>query len=234
VSEAAAVPAQVIRGRNERLAYHAAKRLLDVVLAAALLVLLLPLLLLVAVLIKLESPGPVFFAQQRVGSRRLAGGTWELRTFRFYKFRSMVRDAGTALHEAHVKAFVEGRLREAGGPAQFKLQHDPRVTRVGAVLRRTSIDELPQLVNVLVGDMSLVGPRPLPVYEVSHYDAAHWQRFAALPGITGLWQVSGRCDVSFAEMARLDLDYVRRKSLRLDLKILLMTIPAVLSGRGAA
>jgi exopolysaccharide production protein ExoY len=226
----------LVPGHGERRLYHAAKRCLDVTGAAVLLVALLPLLLLVAVLIKVDSPGPVVFTQERVGSRRARrpGGAWEVRTFRLYKFRSMVAGADSSLHEAHVKAFVEGTVDYAEERARFKLQADPRVTRVGAFLRRTSIDELPQLLNVLAGDMSLVGPRPVPLYEVSHYGPGHWQRFAALPGITGLWQVSGRCAISFDEMARLDLEYVRNTSLRLDLKILLMTIPAVVSARGAA
>jgi lipopolysaccharide/colanic/teichoic acid biosynthesis glycosyltransferase len=146
----------------------------------------------------------------------------------------MVRDADPSVHVAHVNAFVHGRLEgsDASGAA-FKLQNDRRVTRVGALLRRTSIDELPQLINVLLGEMSLVGPRPVPPYEVSHYDQTHLGRFGASPGITGLWQVSGRCSVSFDEMVRLDLEYITKQSLAIDLKILFLTIPAIVSGRGA-
>lgn len=214
--------------------YYAAKRAFDVIVAAIALVLLAPLLLLVAVLIKLDSSGPVLFSQTRVGSRRYRDG-WKLHTFRVHKFRSMVHDADPAVHVAHVNAFVHGRLEGARGtgPA-FKLQNDRRITRVGAILRRTSIDELPQLINVLRGEMSLVGPRPVPPYEVSHYDQTHFARFGASPGITGLWQVSGRCAVSFDEMVRLDLEYITKQSLALDLKILLLTVPAIVSGRGAA
>ena len=227
--------AKIVVGRDESPAYQAAKRCLDVILAGVLLVALLPLLLLVGVLIKLDSAGPILFSQERVGSRRVrgGGGRWQITSFRVLKFRTMVTNADPRLHEAHVQAFVAGRLNGAGGAAPFKLHDDPRVTRVGALLRKASIDELPQLVNVLAGHMSLVGPRPVPLYEVSHYSPEHWQRFAARPGITGLWQVSGRCAVSFEEMTRLDLEYVRQKSLRLDVKILLATIPAVVSTTGA-
>jgi lipopolysaccharide/colanic/teichoic acid biosynthesis glycosyltransferase len=121
---------------------------------------------------------------------------------------------------------------DEGGP-KFKLSNDPRVTRVGHILRKTSLDELPQLVNVLKGEMSLVGPRPLPTYEVAEYQAWHRERLAALPGITGLWQVQGRCEVTFEEQVQMDIEYVRNQSLWQDIKILLSTIPAVVSGRGA-
>ena len=215
------------------------KRLLDVVLALALLLLLAPLMLAVAALIKLDSPGPVLFRQERVGARRrrrdqLRG--WELRRFRVFKFRSMFSDADQSLHESHINDFVAGTIvsRDTEGRARFKIPGDPRITRVGKLLRRTSIDELPQLINVLRGEMSLVGPRPVPVYEAEHYLAAERIRFAALPGITGLWQVRGRCSLSCADMIRLDCEYVERRSLWLDLKILALTIPAVLFGKGAA
>ncbi len=221
----------------ERPFFFAVKRCLDVLVAVVLLLVLAPLLLLVALAIVLETPGPVLFSQERAGSRRrTAGGTttWEARPFRVYKFRTMVPNAGSGAHEAHVRAFVEGRIEWANGAgAAFKLRSDPRVTRVGRLLRKTSIDELPQLVNVLRGEMSLVGPRPVPLYEAELYGARERERFHALPGITGLWQVNGRCDLSFEEMIRLDLEYVRRRSLALDLCILARTLPAVLSTRGA-
>jgi lipopolysaccharide/colanic/teichoic acid biosynthesis glycosyltransferase len=151
-----------------------------------------------------------------------------------HKFRSMVQDADSAMHEAYIRDFVEGRVQpneEQGG--KFKLTNDPRVTRVGRVLRRASLDELPQLFNVLKGEMSLVGPRPVPPYEVACYRPGDHKRLAALPGITGLWQVNGRCQVSFEEMIQMDLEYIRNASLWLDLEILLLTIPAVICGRGA-
>jgi exopolysaccharide production protein ExoY len=179
----------------------------------------------------------VFFVHQRVGVKRRseAGRTkWEVREFPFYKFRSMVHGADQSLHQGHIRAFVQGQLPIRDGVcAKFKIANDVRITRVGRVLRRTSLDELPQLLNVLRGEMSLVGPRPVPSYEVAEYQASEMERLAALPGITGLWQVNGRGEVPFSEMIRLDRDYVRNQSLWLDFKILAATIPAVVSGRGA-
>jgi len=227
----------VLAHESESNIYGVSKRCMDIFLSTALIILLSPLLLLIALLIKLDSPGPVIFTQERVGARRQRFGRfrfWVVRNFTFYKFRSMVRDADPSLHEAYIKDFVEGRAQpssENGG--KFKLTNDPRVTRVGHILRKFSLDELPQLFNVLKGDMSLVGPRPVPTYEVAGYSPRHHNRFAALPGITGWWQVKGRCQVSFEEMIRMDLDYIRNASLWLDLKILFLTLPAVLSRRGA-
>jgi lipopolysaccharide/colanic/teichoic acid biosynthesis glycosyltransferase len=222
---------------KDRALYFQCKRVIDVVLASLLLLFLLPLILLIAVAIKLDTPGPVIFTQQRVGARRQSEEgriRWGVRTFAFYKFRSMRAGTDQSLHQEHIRAFVHGRLKASdGATAAFKLTRDPRVTRVGAILRRTSLDELPQLFNVLTGDMSLVGPRPVPPYEVAEYRAADTERLTAPPGITGLWQVNGRGELSFAEMVRLDCEYVRHSSLWLDFKILLATLPAVLSGRGA-
>ena len=193
------------------------KRLLDVVLAAAGMLVAIPLLAVAAVAIKLDSPGPVFHRAARVGR----GG----RRFTFLKLRSMRADAeelrGLLLHRNITK-----------GPT-FKLHDDPRVTRVGRLLRKTSLDELPQLFHVLVGDMSLVGPRPPFPEEVVHYEAWMRRRLEVRPGLTCLWQIRGRSDLPFDEWMRLDVEYVERYSLGLDLKILVLTIPAVLSGRGA-
>ena len=195
------------------------KRAIDFGVAAALLVLLLPVMALVALAIKLDSPGPVLFIQDRVGLNK--------RRFRFVKFRSMVANAEARQSEVE-------HLNEADGPV-FKFRHDPRVTRVGRVLRRTSLDELPQLVNVLTGDMSLVGPRPLPLRDVNLFDrAAQRRRFSFKPGLTCLWQVSGRSDLPFTEWLKLDLWYINNWSIMLDLKILLRTIPAILRRTGAA
>jgi lipopolysaccharide/colanic/teichoic acid biosynthesis glycosyltransferase len=217
--------------------YFACKRYLDLILATLLLILLLPLFVVIALLIKLDSPGPVFFIQERVGARHrsLANQTiWVIRNFAMYKFRSMVADADPSPHEAYIRDFVEGRAPSLLAPdGKFKLTNDPRVTRLGRFLRKFSLDELPQLLNVLKADMSLVGPRPVPPYEVACYRNRDRRRLAALPGITGLWQVRGRCLVSFEEMVRMDVDYIRNASLLLDLKILCLTIPAVLSKRGA-
>lgn len=197
--------------------YPPVKRVLDVVAAAVLLVCLLPLFLVVALLIKLDSRGSVFYRQQRVGR----GG----RLFRMYKFRSMQRGADRQL--VHLLP-----LNETDG-LMFKLRCDPRVTRVGKVLRRLSIDELPQLLNVILGDMSMVGPRPPLQREVEKYNVWQHRRLDVLPGLTGLWQVSGRSDLSFDEGIALDLKYVIRRSLLLDLIIIARTIPAILRCRGA-
>jgi exopolysaccharide production protein ExoY len=227
----------LLADRRESNFYYVAKRSLDVFLAGLALILIFPLLLLIAVLIKLDSPGPVFFTQERVGAKRQWLGRqaiWIIQNFTMFKFRSMVQNADSSVHEAYIRDFVEGHVQptqESGG--KFKLTNDARVTRFGRLLRKLSLDELPQLLNVLIGNMSLVGPRPVPPYEVACYGNGHHNRLAALPGITGFWQVKGRCQVSFEEMIRMDLEYIRNASLAFDLKILFLTIPAVLSRRGA-
>ncbi|HVN87203.1 MAG TPA: sugar transferase [Candidatus Binatia bacterium] len=194
-----------------------AKRAIDIVGATLALVLLAPLLLIVAILVKLDSKGPIFFAQERVGFNR--------RRFRAFKFRTMVTDA------EQLQASLES-LNEADGPV-FKIENDPRVTRLGRWLRRLSIDEIPQLLNVLKGEMSLVGPRPLPVRDVSRIDVRwHKRRFSVKPGITCLWQVNSRRP-KFDEWIQADMEYIDNWSLALDLRILVKTIPAVLSGQGA-
>lgn len=209
------------------------KRSMDLALTMLLLLGLLPLLCGIAILIKLDSRGPILFAQERVGARRRfyrGQAVWEPTNFPCYKFRSMIHNADPSMHQTYVQAFVEHRLDPTH---TVKLTDDPRVTRVGGLLRRTSLDELPQLFNVLKGEMSLVGPRPVPIYEAALYEPWHHERLAALPGITGLWQVKGRGRVSFTEMIRMDITYVRNQSPWFDIKLLLSTIPAVLSGRGA-
>jgi lipopolysaccharide/colanic/teichoic acid biosynthesis glycosyltransferase len=225
-----------VRSRDKNF-YFACKRCIDVAMAATLLCLLLPLMPLIALLIKLDSRGPILFVQERVGTKRRSRDgqiVWETCIFPFYKFRSMYQNADQSLHKAYIRAFVEGGADLTNqSQQQFKLANDPRVTRVGRILRKTSLDELPQLINVLKGDMSLVGPRPVPTYEVAKYQAKHYERLAAPPGITGLWQVKGRGQVTFEEMVRLDIEYVCNQSLWLDAKILFLTIPAVLSRRGA-
>jgi exopolysaccharide biosynthesis polyprenyl glycosylphosphotransferase len=195
------------------------KRVVDVLGAAAGLVLLSPLFLVVAAAIKATSRGPVFFAGERYGYNR--------RRFRMFKFRTMVQDA-ESLQDRYES------MNEVSGPI-FKIRNDPRITAVGRVLRRTSIDELPQLVNVLIGDMSLVGPRPMATRDVQRFtEAALMRRFSVRPGITCLWQVSGRSNLGFDDWITLDLRYIDQWSLGLDLLILLRTIPAVLKGTGAA
>jgi exopolysaccharide biosynthesis polyprenyl glycosylphosphotransferase len=197
----------------------AVKRSLDFVVAMISLILLLPVFLVVAIGIKCTSPGPIFFTQARYGLKK--------RRFAMFKFRTMVPDAEQRL------AQLEG-LNEATGAA-FKIRKDPRITRFGRLLRRSSLDELPQLWNVVTGDMSLVGPRPMAVRDVSLFDEA-WlmRRFSVRPGITCLWQVGGRSNLTFEEWMRLDLKYIDSWSLGLDVAILAQTLPAVLRGEGAA
>jgi exopolysaccharide biosynthesis polyprenyl glycosylphosphotransferase len=196
-----------------------AKRLLDIVGASAILIILSPILILIAIAIKIDSRGPVFFRQVRAGR----GDT----RFKLIKFRSMYKDA-----EERKRAYEAAN--EAKDDVMFKIKRDPRITRVGGFLRRSSIDEIPQLLNVLTGEMSLVGPRPLILKE-AEAAAKNWQarRLDLRPGITGLWQVSGRSDLPFQEMVRFDYQYVSGWSLARDIEILLATIPVVLSGRGA-
>jgi exopolysaccharide biosynthesis polyprenyl glycosylphosphotransferase len=194
------------------------KRLVDLVLTSlGLLGLLIPLVL-IALAIRVDSPGPVLYRQVRLGKNG--------RPFTILKFRSMHRDAEARLAELRER-------NEASAGLMFKMRDDPRVTRVGRVLRRLSLDELPQLLNVLRGEMSLVGPRPPIPAEVANYEDWQHGRLRARPGITGLWQVSGRSEVPFHDMVRLDLHYIRNWSLTLDIEILLRTIPAVLTSRGA-
>ena len=193
------------------------KRSIDVVGAVVAITVLSPLLVCAALMVKVSSRGPVFYAQDRAG--------WRGRPFRFLKFRSMCRDAHEKRHE------LDGQ-NEVDGPV-FKIRDDPRITRVGRVLRKFSLDELPQLVHVLSGKMSLVGPRPLPTEEAAACDPWEAQRLLAKPGITCVWQVSGRSDLDFHTWVRMDIEYIRDWSVWVDLKLLARTVPAVLSGHGA-
>jgi exopolysaccharide biosynthesis polyprenyl glycosylphosphotransferase len=194
------------------------KRALDVSVAGVVLLLLLPLMVVAASCVRLSSPGPIFFLQERIGLNK--------RRFRIFKFRTMTANA-----EGQMAALDQHN--EATGPV-FKMKDDPRITRIGKVLRKTSIDELPQLLNVLIGDMSLVGPRPLPVRDYEGFNC-DWQRrrFSVKPGITCLWQINGRSSISFDQWMLLDLKYLDEWSLWLDVKILAKTVPAVLRGAGA-
>lgn len=215
--------------------YLLVKRALDVVGSTLLLIVLFPLMAIVAIAIKVTTPGPVFFVQERVGSKFAPGNpsSWETRTFGMFKFRSMFHEADQSLHVEYIRGFVNGNVEASEEEASYKLNGDSRVTPIGRVIRRTSIDELPQLINVLRGEMSLVGPRPVPQYEVDEYLPWHFERLNGLPGMTGLWQVYARGRVTFEEMIRLDIEYVRSQSIFLDLKLLLLTLPAVLRGSGA-
>ena len=201
------------------------KRTFDLIVAALAIVLLLPVWLLIALLIKLASKGPVFYTQERVGM--------DGRLFLLYKFRTMKAGADPELHREYQKAFIAGRAEANIGndnKPTYKLLADPRITRIGKLLRRTSLDEVPQLLNVLLGDMSIVGPRPPIPYEVEAYELWHRKRLDMKPGLTGLWQVSGRNRLPFEEMVRLDLFYIENWSLLLDLKIILRTGLVMLSG----
>jgi lipopolysaccharide/colanic/teichoic acid biosynthesis glycosyltransferase len=217
--------------------YPIAKRIVDLVITVLLLIVLAPLLVITAVVVRLDSRGPILFSQERIGTRRVRrdGQTrWRLEVFRVYKFRSMIADADPRVHERHIAA-IANRAGKSGAPdtTSIKLEGDPRITRAGRYLRRASIDELPQLLNVLRGEMSLVGPRPVPLYEFARYRREHMSRFTVLPGISGLWQVRGRCALSFWEMVSCDLEYAENQSLWTDLKIMVQTLPAVVSMRGA-
>ncbi|PKQ14947.1 MAG: UDP-phosphate galactose phosphotransferase [Actinobacteria bacterium HGW-Actinobacteria-7] len=204
----------------------AIKRVADFCAAALGLVLLSPILVLVGLIIRLESPGPALFKQERLGQ---AG-----EPFTFLKFRTMVDGNDPSIHQEYVRELItQGSESLKGDTGSFKIENDPRVTRFGRILRRTSVDELPQLINVLIGDMSLVGPRPPLRYEVKLYSPRALRRLECRPGITGLWQVSGRCETTFDEMVALDIEYAERWSLGLDLKILVRTIPVVFGRKGA-
>lgn len=205
------------------------KRGFDIVVVLAIFALSWPLFLLVAILIRLESPGPILYRQTRVGEYG--------RIFTMLKFRSMRVNADASLHQAHISRLIRenlslGQLNENGNKS-LKIENDPRVTRVGRWIRKTSIDELPQLFNVLCGEMSLVGPRPPLPYELDLYQDWHKRRLEVLPGLTGLWQVKGRNRVSFDEMVRMDLDYIEHQSFWLDFTILLQTPWALVNGKGA-
>ncbi|WP_406648179.1 sugar transferase [Aliisedimentitalea scapharcae] len=193
------------------------KRLLDLVLCAIALPALVPVLFFIGLAVMVTSRGPAFFVQTRVG---LAGDTFEM-----LKFRSMYVDAESRRNEV-------GHLSDRQGIC-LKVKHDPRITPIGRFLRRWSLDELPQVINVLTGDMSFVGPRPGLPCEVAQYPEAAHQRHDVLPGITGLWQVSGRAEIGFDEMIELDLEYVRQISLWIDLRILFRTVRVVMGGQGA-
>lgn len=204
-------------------AWERTKRVLDVVVATGALVVLSPVLALTALAIALETPGPVLFRQQRYGRGR--------RRFTVLKFRSMHDGVSADAHRRYISRLATEDARADSGLK--KLTGDARVTRVGAILRRTSLDELPQLINVLRGEMSIVGPRPALPYELEFYEREHYVRFAVRPGLTGLWQVSGRNEIGFLGMLELDGEYARNSSASLDAKILLRTPRAVFQGKAA-
>ena len=202
---------------NRKIGYRVSKRVLDIVASLFGLVALSPVFLVVSVLIYKEDKGKVIFCQDRNGLNNAV--------FKMYKFRSMIANAPAMRAEL-------GKYNELDGPA-FKMKDDPRITKIGAFIRKTSVDELPQLMNVLKGEMSLVGPRPLPTYETAECNEYQLQRLLVKPGITCYWQISGRNDISFDEWIEMDLRYIREASIWTDIKILFMTVRAVLSKKGA-
>ncbi len=205
--------------------YNRAKRAFDIVATVPLLLLLAPAMLLIALAIKVTSPGPAILVQERVGK----GG----RVFDFYKFRSMYSNSDHGTDQRFAKDYINGNYQSTPQDGVFKPANDKRVTPVGKFLRKTSLDELPQLLNVLKGDMSLIGPRPSMPYEVDAYKPWHFRRLEVSPGITGLAQIRGRSSLTFQEIVKIDTEYIDRCSVALDLEILLKTLPVVLSGRGA-
>lgn len=227
---ASAAGSVTLPGRGEHRAAMLTRRVIDLAVAGLLVVVLAPLLLALTLAIRLESPGPALFRQRRIG-RGLNG-------FRVHKFRSMREDANPERHRQYVQALIGGHNRpverDGTGPSLYKLAVDDRITGIGRLLRHWSLDELPQLFDVLRGDMSLVGPRPVIPYEVERYPAEWLERFAVKPGLTGLWQVSGRSERTYEEMVLLDIEYARNRTLLTDLRILLRTPAVVLLRRGAA
>jgi lipopolysaccharide/colanic/teichoic acid biosynthesis glycosyltransferase len=205
------------------------KRAFDLIVAIVGCVILCPIFILIALCIKLSSSGPVLFCQTRIGK--------DGKPFTFYKFRTMVHLSDDSQHRAYVKQLIRGEAPQYYDPRTdtyvYRMIGDPRITRLGALLRKSSLDELPQLINVIKGDMSLVGPRPPIAYEVDAYAPWHRQRLQARPGITGIWQVRGRGLVTFDEMVLMDIDYIKQQSFWLDLKILYLTPRAVIAGKGA-
>lgn len=226
---------------DNRIIYYYSKRVLDIIVSVIALVILIPLMILIAILIKLDSRGPIFFTQERVGSRRRVYNhvtCWQQTTFKCYKFRTMICNADPSVHQSYIRALINN---DCDGMAELqgevtnvrKLTRDPRITRIGKILRKCSIDEIPQFLNVLKGEMSMVGPRPAIPYEVELYKPWHYRRLETKPGITGLWQVTARSTAAFDEIVKLDIQYVEQQSFWLDIRILLKTPFAVLSCKGA-
>jgi lipopolysaccharide/colanic/teichoic acid biosynthesis glycosyltransferase len=203
--------------------YLRAKRIFDVLFTLLILIPLCIVMVIVAVCIRLETPGPVFFRQKRVGLNGIE--------FEMLKFRSMYLNGDDSHHREAIKQYMNGSSLNGKANA-YKLVDDPRITRVGRLIRKTSIDELPQFLNVLRGQMTLVGPRPPLPYEVEEYSQRDWLRLSGKPGLTGTWQIYGRSRVPFQEMVEMDIEYLQQQSFWLDLKLIVLTVPVMISGRG--
>lgn len=221
------ISASISQGRaQERILYLGLKRAFDILLASILLVLLAPFILVLAIIIRVDSSGPAFFAQRRVGK--------DGRVFNFFKLRSMYQDVDCNEHRAFAKHYINGHHDQMDDRSSlFKACQARQITRIGRFLRKSSIDELPQLLNILKGDMSFVGPRPSIEYELDDYKSWHKKRLAVMPGLTGWAQIHGRSTLLFDEIVSLDLEYIQKRSLLMDLQILIRTIPMVLTGKGA-
>lgn len=221
--------------------YYFSKRLFDIVVAVFLLLILSPLMLVIAIAIFIYSPGPIFYVQERIGAKRHRVNDqtyWKREPFNFFKFRTMKVNADPSIHQKYVTALIENDQKSMADvqgeeTSVRKILKDPRLIRPGSWLRKYSLDELPQLWNVLRGDISLIGPRPPISYEVKVYKPWHFRRFGAQPGISGLQQVKARCNKDFDEQVKLDIDYIEHQSLWLDIKIAVQTPFAILSARGA-
>jgi lipopolysaccharide/colanic/teichoic acid biosynthesis glycosyltransferase len=232
----------IMRMVHKRSAYTATKRVIDFAISITLLILLAPLMIVIAIAIRLTSSGPVFFIQERVGGKRIIFENqvcWKKQTFPCYKFRTMYVNSSTSIHQEYFKALIENNTHAMAAlqgntiPIR-KLVNDARVTPIGRILRKFSLDELPQFWNVVRGDMSLVGPRPSIPYEVEMYKPWYRRRLAAKPGITGLQQVTARSTVDFEHQVILDLEYIEHRSTMLDILIILKTPLVILSTKGAA
>lgn len=204
--------------------YLRRKRIVDLSLTLLLAPFLLLAAAVVVLLIRLDSPGPALFRQKRLGSNGSE--------FTMYKFRSMYANCDEAAHRQAIEKFMQGKALNSNTIRSYKLEGDPRITRVGRFIRATSLDELPQFWNVLRGEMTLVGPRPPIPYEITYYNAYHWLRLSGRPGLTGLWQVYGRSRVKFQEMVEMDITYLQQQSIRQDLKLIILTLPVMCKGHG--
>ncbi len=221
-----AVQTAAVQSINIHPNYLRAKRALDILFTLLIFIPLCIVIAIVAVCIRLDSKGSIFYRQKRIGQNGVE--------FEMLKFRSMYENCDDTLHRLAIQKYMEGQKLAENATTSYKQVDDPRITRVGRFIRKMSIDELPQFFNVLQGDMTLVGPRPPLPYEVEKYGPYDWLRLSGKPGLTGSWQVYGRSQVTFQSMVKMDIDYLRRQSLREDLKLIALTVPVMITGRGGA